>query len=311
MKVLVLMGGTSAEREVSLRSGRAVYHALKQAGYEAIELDFTGNNLGEISKINPDVVFIALHGKQGEDGTVQGHLELLGIPYTGSGVATSAVCMDKILTKKLLDYDGIPTADFMIVSRSQYELDPTNIECEIAQQLGIPVVIKPATQGSSIGTVIVRNTADIREAFQQAFVYDHDVLVEEFIDGTEITVAIIGNENAQVLPIIEITSENEFYDYESKYTQGMCHHIIPARIAEEIAAQANLIAQKAYQAMGCRGFARVDIMIDQQGNPYVLEINTIPGMTEMSLVPDAARAAGIEFVQLVDKIIKLALEVQS
>lgn len=311
MKVLVLMGGTSAEREVSLQSGRAVYHALKQAGYEAIELDFTGDNLGEINKINPDVVFIALHGKQGEDGTVQGHLELLGIPYTGSGVATSAVCMDKILTKKLLDYDGIPTADFLIVSRSQYELDPTNIESEIAQQLGIPVVIKPATQGSSIGTVIVRNTADIREAFQQAFVYDHDVLVEEFIDGTEITIAIIGNENVQVLPIIEITSENEFYDYESKYTQGMCHHIIPARIAEEITAQANLIARKAYQAMGCRGFARVDIMIDQQDNPYVLEINTIPGMTEMSLVPDAARAAGIEFVQLVDKIIKLALEVQS
>ncbi|MDD3890186.1 MAG: D-alanine--D-alanine ligase, partial [Syntrophomonadaceae bacterium] len=216
------------------------------------------------------------------------------------------ICMNKILTKKMLSYEGLPTADFIILNQKTFDhsLDVK----PLVDKLGLPIVVKAATQGSSIGTYIVKKEEDIIEAVKQAFQYDDEVLLEKFIDGQQVTAAVIGNEEPEVLPVIEITSVNEFYDYESKYTPGMCEHIIPARINEEVKCAIECISKKTYQSLGCRGFARVDFMIDKDGNSYVLEINTIPGMTAMSLVPDAAAAIGINYEELVDRIINLALE---
>lgn len=307
-RVLVLMGGTSEEREVSLRSGKAVAEALVEAGYIVDTLDFNKDSMERIKVINPDVVFITLHGKNGEDGSIQGYLDIQGIPYTGSGLTASAIGMNKILTKKMLNFDHIPTSDFIIIDKKDFISNTDNVVANIVERLGLPVVIKAPTQGSSIGTYIIKNRNEIAKAINEAFVYDNEVLAERYIDGIEVTASLIGNENPQVLPLIEITSENEFYDYESKYTPGMCHHIIPARIDDMVERQINYLSTKVYKLLGCRGFARVDFMIDKDNNPYVLEINTIPGMTDMSLVPDAARAVGISYVELCDKIVKLALE---
>jgi D-alanine-D-alanine ligase len=303
-KVVVIMGGDSSEREVSLRSGQAVFNALKSKGYDVETLDINADSAYELKQIKPDVAFLALHGKKGEDGTVQGMLEILGIPYTGPGVSCSAICMDKVLTKKMLSYENIPTADFAILTKSS--INENEIAKELIEKIGLPMVIKASTQGSSIGTYIVRQEDDILPSIQKALDYDKEILIEKFIDGIEITASIIGNDDPLVLPLIEITSENEFYDFESKYTPGMCHHIIPARIIAEIEEKVNIISKKVYTNLGCRGFSRVDLIIDKNGNPYVLEVNTIPGMTEMSLVPDAARAIGINFADLVEKIVELA-----
>lgn len=305
INVLVLMGGLSEEREVSLRSGAGVYDALKKVGYQAKTLDLNRDNLDQIKDMNPDVVFIALHGKYGEDGTVQGYLDILGIPYTGSGVETSAICMNKGTTKKILVYEGIPTADFVIVKQSEYNLNQNLLQ--IVEKLGLPLVVKAATQGSSIGVYIVKNQAELASAIEAAFAYDQEVVIEGFIDGPQLTVSVVGNEDPLVLPIIEITAANEFYDYESKYTPGMCEHLIPARISSALETQVMEISKKVYTSFKCRGYARVDFMIDKDDNPYVLEINTIPGMTAMSLVPDAARAAGISYEELVDRITRLAM----
>src|SRR5665647_288879 len=305
-RVLVLMGGYSEEREVSLRSGAAVLKALHNLGYVAEELDLKGSPVQGIVDYKPDLVFVALHGKDGEDGTVQGLLEILGIPYTGSGVASSAIGINKVLTKKMLIYEGIPTAPFAILKKHAYLAPEIETQALLAN-IGLPMVIKAATQGSSIGTYIVREANVILTALEAAFTYDPEVLVEKFIDGTEVTSTVIGNEEPEVLPLIEITSANEFYDFESKYTPGMCSHIIPARVAQPIQDQIAELSKRVYKALDCRGYARIDYIIDKNGQPFVLEINTIPGMTEMSLVPDAARAAGISFEELVDKIVQLGM----
>ncbi len=307
ISVLVLMGGLSEEREVSLKSGAGVYDALKKSGYQAKTLDLSRENLGKIKDISPDVVFIALHGKYGEDGTVQGYLDILGIPYTGSGVETSAICMNKGTTKKILCYEGIPTADFVIITKYKYRKNQYNLS-EMVIELGLPLVVKAATQGSSIGVYIVKTAEELESAIEEAFKYDQEVVIEKFIQGPQLTVAIIGNEEPQILPVIEITAANEFYDYESKYTPGMCEHIIPARVSESVNAKVIEISKKVYTSFKCRGYVRVDFMIDKDENPYVLEINTIPGMTAMSLVPDAARAAGLSYEELVDRIVCLALQ---
>lgn len=306
-KVLVLMGGTSEEREVSLKSGQAVVKALQEKGYQVESLDLNPGVLGDIEKIKPDVVFIALHGKNGEDGTVQGYLDLLGIPYTGSGVAASAIGMDKILTKKILCYEGLPTAEFEVIRKRDFNRDSFS-ENSLIARFGLPIVVKPPTQGSSVGTTIVRDKNDLIAAIEKALVFGDEVLLERFIAGTELTVAIIGNDEPVVLPVIEITAENEYYDYESKYTPGMSSHIIPARIADDSRELIEGLAKKAYQALKCRGFSRIDFILDQNGKPYILENNTIPGMTATSLIPDAARAAGINFPELLEKIIEMAEE---
>lgn len=306
-KVLVLMGGESLEREVSLRSGQAVFQALSEGDYEVVALDLTRDSLHRVLEIKPDAVFIALHGNKGEDGTVQGFLDLMDIPYTGSGVAASAICMNKILSKKMFIYANIPTPDFYILDKDFLSQEKWDVDL-LVDIIGLPVVIKAPTQGSSIGTYIIRNQEGIEPAIREAMYYGKEVLTEKFIAGTEITASVLGNENPQVLPLIEITSVNDFYDYQSKYTPGMCNHIIPARIDAATSHEIEIIAVKTYEALNCRGFARIDFIVDQTGQPYVLEVNTVPGMTEMSLVPDAARAAGIDFKSLVDGILKLALE---
>ncbi len=302
-KVLVLMGGLSTEREVSLRSGKAVAEALAKKNYDVVALDIQKESIGKIQEINPDVVFLALHGKYGEDGCIQGMLEWMGYPYTGPGVASSAICMDKILTKKILVNHGIPTPKFM-----EFKSYNKNIKEKILENFSLPVVLKACCQGSSIGVSIVNSTEQLEKEIEDTLKYGDKLLVEAFIKGTELTVPIIGNEKYRALPVIEITSENEFYDFESKYTQGMCQHIIPARIDEATYKAVEKAAMDAYGATECRGFSRVDVIIDKNNNPYVIEINTIPGMTSMSLFPDSARYAGIEFPELLDEIIRLALE---
>ena len=306
-KVLVLMGGTSEEREVSLKSGKAVYEGLKDAGYEVEALDFTPETIHRIREYSPDVVFITLHGKNGEDGTVQGYLELLGIPYTGSGVLASAVCMNKVITKKLLSYEGLPTADFQVIKKRGFNRDLFNPDL-LMEDFGLPLVVKPATQGSSVGTSIVRESKNIVPALELALSLDEEILVEKFIAGTELTVTVLGKDNLKTLPVIEIVPKNEYYDYESTYMPGMSDHIIPARISEEERERVEEISCKAYDAVGCRGYARIDLILDREGNPYILEINTLPGMTGTSLVPDAARAAGIKFPELLDLFVKMSLE---
>lgn len=306
-KILVLMGGWSEERDVSIRSGTAVLKALKTLGYEAEGMDLKEIQVQQIADYQPDLVYLALHGKDGEDGTVQGMLEIMGLRYTGSGVAASAIGINKVLTKKMVSFDGIPTSPFTILKRAEFTIPELTVQ-ELIQNIGLPMVIKAATQGSSIGTYIVKQEAGVLQALEDAFGFDQEVLVEEFIEGTEVTSAVIGNEEPMVLPLIEITSANEFYDFESKYTPGMCDHIIPARVDENVHDKIAVLSRTIYKSLNCRGCARIDFIIDKTGQPFMLEVNTIPGMTEMSLVPDAARAAGMSFEQLVDKIVKFGME---
>ncbi len=306
-KILVLMGGWSEEREVSLRSGAAVLKALQNLGYEAQGMDLKEIAVQQIVDFHPDLVYLALHGKDGEDGTVQGMLEIMGLRYTGSGVAASAIGINKVLTKKIVSFEGIPTSPFTIIKRTDFIATDSRIS-DLIETIGMPLVIKAATQGSSIGTYIVKDTAAVPKAIEAAFEYDSEVLVEKFIDGTEVTSAVVGNENPEVLPLIEITSENEFYDFESKYTPGMCAHIIPARVDKHVQDRIADLSRVIYKTLNCRGCARIDFIIDKSGQSFMLEVNTIPGMTEMSLVPDAARAAGMSFEQIVDKIVKLGFE---
>ncbi len=305
IKVLVLCGGTSTEREVSLRSGAAVYTSLVEAGFDAEILDIRPENASEILRIKPDVAYIALHGKGGEDGSIQGMLEWLGIPYTGPGIASSAVCIDKVLAKDILSSSGVRTPKYTVIRQG----DNSSFDSEkIISEFGLPVVVKAACQGSSIGVEIVNEAERLSAAVTEIKKYGNDILIEQFITGKELTVPIIGNSVTETLPVIEITSENEFYDYESKYTAGMSHHIIPARISDEAAEEVKREAEKAFLACGCRGISRVDVMLGEDNIPYVIEINTAPGMTETSLVPDAARHVGMSFPELSTRIVLLALE---
>lgn len=305
LKVVVLCGGLSAEREVSLRSGDAVFQSLNSLGYVAAKVDVTRNVVTDLVREKPDVVFIALHGKYGEDGTMQGLLEILGIPYTGSGVLASAVAMDKICTKNLLAAVGINTAPFRTILRDAATAEAAK---SIADVIGFPLVVKAACQGSTIGTYIVRDADGFEEAVREALGFDDHLLVEKFIPGMEVTVAVLGNNDPVALPPIEIVSASGIYDYQAKYTAGMSDHIIPARIPGETDARIRELALKTYKSIGCRGFARVDMIIDWSQNPFVLEVNTIPGLTSVSLFPDAARAGGIEFPELIDRLVKLAME---
>ncbi|MCG0278624.1 MAG: D-alanine--D-alanine ligase [Thermanaeromonas sp.] len=311
MKIAVLMGGPSSEREISLKSGEAVYQALVTKGHEVYKLDLSPRTPSELLNSRPDLVFIALHGKPGEDGSVQGMLELLGIPYTGSGVLASAITMDKIVTKRLLQQAGLPTAPFLVFSRDQclgQKLSQTIKE--IRERLGLPIVVKAPTQGSTIGTYIVRSEGEIAPSLSEALQYDNRVLVEKFLEGPEVTAAVLGNEEPEVLPLIEIISHTGFYDYKAKYTPGLSEHIIPPRLPQEVQEKIKLIAKEAYAFTGCRGFGRVDFIVAGGKDPYILEINSIPGLTSTSLLPDAARAAGYSFPDLVQKIVDLALETQ-
>ncbi|MGB9860162.1 MAG: D-alanine--D-alanine ligase [Moorellaceae bacterium] len=309
MKIAVLMGGPSSEREISLKSGEAVYQALLSKGHEAYKLDLSPSIASELLAHRPDLVFIALHGKPGEDGSVQGMLEVLGIPYTGSGVLASALTMDKGVTKRLLQQANIPTAPFLVFSAGECKGPALSETLELIQQsMGLPAVVKAPTQGSTIGTYIVRSPQELVAALKGALQYDDRVLVEKFLSGPEVTAAVLGNETPEVLPLIEIISHTGFYDYTAKYTPGLSEHLIPPRLPEAVLEETARIARETYTLLGCRGFARVDFIVAEGRHPQVLEVNSVPGLTSTSLVPDAARAAGYSFPDLVEKIVELALE---
>lgn len=305
LKILVVMGGTSSEREVSLRSGQAVFDALVRQGFNVEKFILNANNVCDIINLNPDLCVLALHGKGGEDGTIQGMLELAGIKYTGSGIASSANCMNKILTKKLLQITGIPTPQYAVINKGQNIIEFVD---NILVQFNFPLVVKAPCQGSSVGVEIAHNKEQLIKSIENNIDYDGEILIEEFINGTELTVPVMCNSDRVItLPIVEIVSENAFYDFESKYTIGMSHHIIPARVSCDARDKINRYAIDAYKALSCRGVARIDFFIDKDNNPYVIEINTIPGMTATSLVPDSAKANGISFDELVNRIVMQAL----
>jgi D-alanine-D-alanine ligase len=293
-KVAVLMGGKSAEREVSLKSGGMVLAALRKKGVDAHPFDPKDKDLQELLRERFGRVFIALHGRFGEDGTIQGVLEWLGIPYTGSGVLASALAMDKVRTKQLWAAEGLPTAPYAV-------LDQATDLAGVAKRLGTPLFVKPASEGSSVGMSKVRKAADLEEAYALAVNYDPVVIAEKFIDGPELTVAILGE---RVLPIIRIETPREFYDYEAKYLADDTRYLIPCGLAAKKESEIQALCLKAFRALGCRGWGRVDLMLDKRGRPYLLEINTSPGMTDHSLVPMAARAVGLSYEDLCLKILE-------
>jgi D-alanine-D-alanine ligase len=312
IRVAVLMGGRSSEREVSLWTGSGIVDALDRERYDVLPVDPTNReallSLGREPVV--DVAFIALHGRFGEDGRLQGMLDLLGIPYVGSGVLASALAMNKWIAKKLLAADGVPTPAYHVLEGAEtihgfaasWELGDGT-----AHGLSLPVVVKPNEEGSTIGMTIVRTAAEMAPAVRLAAKHDSTVLIEQFIGGTEITAAVLGNRELEVLPLVEIIPEGGFYDYERKYTPGATEKIVPARITEAQAARARDLALRSHRALQCRSLSRVD-MIVAEDEVYVLEVNTIPGMTATSLVPRAAEAAGLSYGQFVERLIELALE---
>jgi D-alanine-D-alanine ligase len=283
----------------------AAREAPRQVGNDADDLvPVALSDLSPDGHGRPDVVFIALHGRGGEDGTIQGMLDLLGIPYTGSGVLASALAIDKAMTKRVLRSEGIPVPDdLVLVQEDGTREDQARL---IEGALGYPVVVKPNREGSTIGCSLARDSAGLSRAIAEAFRHDTTVMAEQYVQGTEITVGLLGNRRPDALPIVEIVPRGGFYDYDAKYAPGGSEHITPARISETAEELARHYAIRAHQVVGCRGFSRVDMIVTED-QPMVLEINTIPGMTPTSLLPDAARAAGIGFGQLLDRIIGLAL----
>lgn len=292
-KIAVLLGGLSAEREVSLRTGRAVLTALGEAGYQVVAIDAGRDLAARLVEERVEVAFIALHGRFGEDGTVQGLLELLGVPYTGSGVLASSVAMDKVTTKKLLLHQGIVTPDFTVFRAGD---DRAALRRNWRRY---PLVVKPAREGSTIGVSIVQGEGDLDAALDEGLRHDRTVLIEEFIAGAEVTVGVLDGE---ALPIIQVVPKAGFYDYANKYTAGRTEYLLPAPLPAAIYAQLQQQAAAAYQALGCSGAARIDFMVRGE-QTFCLEVNTIPGMTETSLLPKAAGHAGLSFGELAQRIL--------
>jgi D-alanine-D-alanine ligase len=340
LKITVFMGGTSAERDVSLASGLRVAEALRERGHDVLAVDTAHGVLsaadeqamlaGKVVKTIPpdvqalvrlnaqlpstlrslpktDVVFLALHGGQGEDGTLQALLDLTGVPYTGSGHLASALAMDKDLSKHLFRAAGVPTADWLMIGNR--ELGTGNREQEfvgeVERELGLPVVVKPSKQGSTVGLTVVRDIAQLWPAVEEAAKYDDEVMVEQFVPGRELTVGILGDE---ALPVGEIIPVHEIYDYECKYTAGMAREIFPADLTAEQTGVVQELARRAFRALKLRGYARIDFRLAPDGVFYCLEANTLPGMTSLSLIPQAAAAAGISFPELCERIVRLALD---
>jgi D-alanine-D-alanine ligase len=347
LRVAVLMGGTSSERPVSLSTGRMIVQSLDPSRYEVTAIDTqdvrrlqgaTAPALAPLSNgaatesapqqlaaiagetemltdysaaapsLPPDVVFIALHGKGGEDGTVQGMLELLGLPYTGSGVLASALAMDKSMAKRLFRSAGVPVIDDIQVRRG-HAVDAEALSAQVRESLGFPVFVKPNAEGSSFGGTKVETPEALLPAVAKALTYDSSALIERYVQGMEITIGVLGNAHGELqpLPIIEIVPKSAFYDYESKYSDGGSEHIIPARLPEDVARQARTLAIQCHNLLGCRGMSRTDMLVVGE-TLAVLEVNTIPGMTPTSLLPQAAEQAGISFTQLLDRLLADALE---
>jgi D-alanine-D-alanine ligase len=329
LRIAVLMGGTSAERDVSLASGIRITEALRSLGHEVVAVDTVAGVLppaeeqrllaGGVVKTEPpdskalvrmnaamqgtlkslpkaDVLFLALHGGQGEDGTLQALLDLTGVPYTGSGHLASALAMDKDLSKHLFRAAGVPTPDWLMA--------PVTVD-EVRSTLGFPVIVKPSKQGSTVGLSIVKRPEELQPAIDAGFVHDDEVMVEQFIAGRELTVGILGD---VALPVGEIIAKHEIYDYECKYTPGMAVEEFPAKLSDEETRKVQDLARRAFVALKLRGYARIDFRMAADGSFYCLEANTLPGMTQTSLIPQAAAAAGISFTELCNRIVQLALE---
>jgi D-alanine-D-alanine ligase len=298
-KIGVLLGGLSSEREVSLASGNAILKALKEKGYHAVAIDVGRDAAIKIRELGIDLAFIALHGKFGEDGAIQGMLEVMGIPFTGSGILASALGMNKTVSKQVFRSRGLSVGPYEVIYAGEADRINTVID-----QIRYPVVIKPHAEGSSVGVSLVFKKEDVARAVDLAFQYGGEILVEQFIKGKEVQVGILGD---RALGAIEIVPKRAFYDYAAKYEQGMSDHFFPARIPEAVYKKTLEAGLVAHRAIGCRGYSRVDFIIDEKGVPYILEVNTLPGMTATSLLPEIARGVGISFPDLVVEILRLAL----
>jgi len=293
-KVAVLLGGKSSEREISLMSGTAVLEALRRQGVDAHAFDTGERTLSEFASEQFDRAFVILHGRYGEDGTIQGALDLMGVPYTGSGVMACALAMDKWRTKLVWQSSSIPTPRFvMLTGNSDF--------AAIAESLGLPLIVKPAREGSTIGLTRVTDSRDVEKAYIEAARHDPLVLAEQFIDGLELTAAILDDES---LPLVRIEAPGHNYDYEAKYFSDETQYFCPAGIDSDLEDRIKRICADAYEVIGCRGWGRVDVMVDGRNQPWILEVNTVPGMTGHSLVPMAAKAAGLSFDQLVIRILE-------
>ncbi|MEK6605294.1 MAG: D-alanine--D-alanine ligase [Nitrospirota bacterium] len=296
-RIAVLMGGQSAEHEISIRSGRAVWTALIQKGYDAIPLEVDSSVVGRLREVRGQIAFIALHGPGGEDGTIQGMLEVIRIPYTGSGVQACAVAMDKAMTKVLLEQSGVPVPHgFLLAQHDRRKPLPKGFK--------VPLVVKPVSEGSTLGITIVRKARNLQKALDAAFAYGPAALVEEYIDGREFTVGIL---NDKALPVVEIIPQGGFYDFAAKYTPGASVYKVPAPLPGRTAKLLQALALQAHRRLGCRGATRVDFRLDRKGRPFLLELNTVPGMTETSLLPMAAKAARLSYEDMVEAILESAL----
>jgi len=293
-RIGVLMGGMSEEREISFKSGRAVLAALLSRGYNAVEIDAVSNVAAELKSLDVEIAFIALHGLYGEDGAIQGLLEIMRIPYTGAGVLASAVTMDKVASKVVFDQHQISTPRSFVLKDGNAVI-PDGFE--------LPLIVKPASHGSTIGIGVADTIEEFKTAVTEAYKLEEVLIVEEFINGREITISIIED---RVLPIVEIITNARIYDFDSKYKKGLTEFVVPAKLDKAVAERAGEVAVKTYRALGCAGAARVDILLDAAGELFVLEANTIPGMTGMSLLPMAASAAGSSYEELVEEILLTA-----
>jgi len=306
LKVAVLKGGRSLERGVSLRSGARVEDALEQRGHDVVPIDAGGDLVKRLTAERPDVAFVAMHGLGGEDGTVQELLEILGIPFTGPGVAACARCMDKVLAKHELRGAGVRTPDWFAFNETAFrELGAADALSDLEQRLGFPLVVKPSRGGSALGVKFAASWFEVPEALVSAFSYDSRVLLERFLEGRELAVSVLGDEP---LPVVEaIPSDGDRYDFEARYEIGRTEFVCPAELGEQDSAAVSTAALNAYEALGCSGFSRVDLILTEEG-PQVLEVNAIPGLTDTSLLPQAAEAAGMSFEDLVERILELALK---
>jgi D-alanine-D-alanine ligase len=307
VKVAVLKGGPSLERQVSLRSGARVEDALDRLGHEVAPIDVASDLIEQLEAQSPDVAFVALHGRGGEDGTVQELLDIVGVPYTGSGVLACMRSVDKVLTKHLLVEADLPTPEFFAFSETAFrELGAADALPAIEERLAFPIVVKPAAQGSALGVKFARTAQDVPAALVAAFSYDSRVLLERHVAGRDVAVSIL---DGRALPVVEaVPRDEDFYDFEARYEIGRTDFVCPADLTPECTARTQELALTTYELLGCRGFARVDLMVeDSTGEPLVLEVNAIPGLTETSLLPMAAEASGISFDELIGQILDLAL----
>jgi len=319
-RIGVLMGGLSSERDVSIRSGLAIYQGLQERGYNAVPVDVDRDVVAVLKKEKVKLAFLALHGGSGENGAMQGLLEVLGIPYTGSGVMASALAMDKEMSKKIFSYHGLPVAPFLVVrKRAAKKTGSKKVHGDVGvdatgaytfpefprPHFAMPWVVKPAAEGSSIGVSIIKEEKELTAGLEKTFSLGDRLIIEQFIKGKELHIGILGE---RILGGVEVRPSLEFYNYAAKYTAGLTEYIIPPEVDEDAYAAAGEMALKAHMILGCSGASRVDFIVDENGRPHVLEVNTLPGMTTTSLLPKIARSAGLEFNDLIEEIIRLALK---